>query len=178
MVKGLVETDWQPLPPGVSPIYALAMSFDSQYVACGRANQIFIYHAPTGRLVGRLTDPILAEAGLYENKGVAHRDLVQSLAFSPDGNTLASGGFRVVKLWNRPRNVTRFDTAAGDSPLSALASSRDGKLFASGGGDGKIRLFDAAGGQPIDVLEGHSATIHSADFSPDLVRLVSAGDDR
>ena len=48
---------WQPLPAGVNPIYAVAVTADGQYAACGRANQIFIYHLPTGKLVGRLTDP-------------------------------------------------------------------------------------------------------------------------
>ena len=169
---------WQPLPPGVNPIYAVALSFDGQYVACGRANQIFVYHVPSGQLVSRLTDPALVEAETDTTLGTAHRDLVQSLAFSPDGNTLASGGYRVVKLWNRPRNLTRFNVAAGDVPLSALAASPDGKLLVTGGEDGKIRLLDAASGQQIDVLEGHSATVRGAAFSPDSARLVSAADDR
>ena len=60
--------------------------------------------------------------------GVAHRDLVHSLAFSPDGNLLASGGYREVKLWRRPRDVQKFNLAsiARESVL-AVAVSPDAK---------------------------------------------------
>ena len=48
---------WYPLPAGVNAIHATVVSSDGQYAACTRANQIFIYHVPTGKLVTRLTDP-------------------------------------------------------------------------------------------------------------------------
>ena len=50
-----------------------------------RANQIFLYHVPSKRELGRLTDPSLIEKGIYKQPGVADLDLIQSLAFSPDG---------------------------------------------------------------------------------------------
>src|SRR5947208_9546887 len=81
---------WQPLPDGLNPIYAVALAPDGQFAACARANQIFLYQLPSRQLVGRLTDPQLLKTGLYSNPGVAHPDLVHSLAFSPDGNLLAS----------------------------------------------------------------------------------------
>ena len=47
-----------------------------------------------------LTDPALRENKLYsEGTPPAHLDYVQSLAFSPDGTRIASGGFRNVKIW-------------------------------------------------------------------------------
>ena len=49
----------------------------------GRANRIFVYRVSSGRLVQALADPDLLEAGLPIRLGVSHRDLVQSLAFSP-----------------------------------------------------------------------------------------------
>lgn len=79
---------WQPLPPGVNPIYAVAMSADGQWAAASRANQIYLYHVPTKREYGRLTDPALIASGIYKNPGVAHLDLVQSMKFSPDSSTL------------------------------------------------------------------------------------------
>ena len=90
---------WKPLPPGKHPVYALALSPDRQFVACGRANQIFIYHVQTGQLVTRLTDPELTSLSGDSRPGTAHVDVVQSLSFSKQGDLFASGGFRTVKLW-------------------------------------------------------------------------------
>ena len=90
---------WEPLPAGVQPIYALAASPQGGFVAAARANQISLYHLPTQSLVTRLTDESLLKSGLYKQPGVAHRDLVQALAFSPDGARLATGSFREVKIW-------------------------------------------------------------------------------
>ena len=84
--------EWQPLPRGLNPVYAISMTDDGQYVAAGRANQIFIYHVPTKTLVTRLTDPALIKSGIYKQPGNAHRDLVQSLQFNPDNTLLASVG--------------------------------------------------------------------------------------
>lgn len=57
---------WRPLPAGVNPIQAVAITQDPGapgFAACSRANQIFIYHVATGQLVTRLTDPKLAAQG-------------------------------------------------------------------------------------------------------------------
>ena len=111
-----VPIKWQSLPTGINPIYAVALTPDGQYAACGRANQIFVYHVASGQLVTRLTDPELIKSGLYQNHGVAHLDLVQSLAFSPGGNVLASGSYREVKLWRRPQNVRGTNLAGSPRP--------------------------------------------------------------
>ncbi|MEZ5386844.1 MAG: c-type cytochrome domain-containing protein [Prosthecobacter sp.] len=92
---------WEPLPAGLHPIYAVAMTPQGDFAAAARANQISIYHLPTQSLVTKLTDESLIKSGLYKQPGVAHRDLVQSLAFSPDGSRLATGSFREVKVWKR-----------------------------------------------------------------------------
>jgi hypothetical protein len=82
--KKAQQIAWQPLPPGLNPIYAVAMSPGGELVACSRASQIFIYDVAAKKPIAQF---------------VAHRDMTLALAFSPDGSQLASGSFGEVKLW-------------------------------------------------------------------------------
>ncbi len=178
-VSGSEVLHWQPLPPGVNPIYAVAVSPDGQFAACGRANQIFIYHLPTGRTVCRLTDPELLSQGVYQQPGVADLDLIQSLAFSPDGITLASGGFQTVKLWRRPQDVRELavETGITDGPVH-VAASGDGRWLAVAAQDNSIRLIDLTTGQQAAVLSGHAGRVTALKFSANSARLWSAALDR
>ena len=162
----LSPTKWQPLPPGMNPIYAAVVTADGQYAACSRANQIFIYHVPTGQIVTRLTDPALQDQADDSRPGVAHLDLVQSLAFNRDENMLASGGFRTVKLWRRPEDVFRLKLEVPGETLAAVAVSPDRKTLAMGA-DNEIRLWDVASGNPVRTLQGHQATVTGLRFDVD-----------
>ncbi|MEQ8785054.1 MAG: c-type cytochrome domain-containing protein [Pirellulaceae bacterium] len=173
---------WHPLPAGNHPIYTLALSPDGQFAACGRANQIFIYHVPTGQLVTRLTDPALQEASAEKLAGVAHLDIVQSLVFSRQGDLLASGGFRNVKLWRYPRDVQQA-TLPGAAAVSAVAVSPDRSRIALGYADNSIKLWpapqpEAEGPTAPLSLAGHTAKVNSLCFSSDGSHLVSASEDK
>lgn len=168
---------WQPLPPGVNPIYSVALTGDGQYAAAGRANQVFVYHVPTGRLVGRLTDPELLKQGVYKQPGVADLDLIQALAFSPDGTVLASGGYRDVKLWKRDRNVqVRKQNDLGE--VSALAASTDRKLLAIGGADGSLKIVESATGKTVKQLDKHAAAVIAVSFDAEGKTLYSGSKDK
>ncbi len=177
-VTGRAAIEWQSLPPGMNPIYAVAVSPDGQYAACSRANQIFVYHLASGKLLTRLTDPALLDSGLYEKQGVAHLDLVQSLTFSPDGSLLASGGFRQVKLWRRPTDVQQAKLADDGGAVRALAVSPDGKWAAVGEVDGAIKLWNLAERKVAHTLAGHSGAVTAIGFLPDSSKLISGGEDK
>ncbi|WP_254506933.1 c-type cytochrome domain-containing protein [Anatilimnocola floriformis] len=169
---------WQPLPAGVNPIYAVALTSDGQYAAVARANQIFLYHIPSKRELGRLTDPSLLEKGLYKNAGVADLDLIQSLKFSPDNTLLASGGFRTVKLWRKPQPTKALDLAGLETAARSLATSADGKWAAIGEENGKIRIFEVATGKVAKTLEGHGGPATGVAFNADATKLVSGSQDK
>jgi len=169
--------DWQPLPARINPIYAVAITPAGDFLAAGRANQIFMHHVPGKSLLGRLTDPGMLTSGTYDKPGVAHFDLVQSLAFSPDGQWLASGGYRTAKLWKRHDGVRKAELPRSDGQLTALARSSDGNRLAVAEDDGKIKLIDLATGTVTHTLAGHQGGVHDVSFSSDASRLVSGGAD-
>lgn len=135
---------WQPMAAGVRPILGAAVTADGQWVACGRGNQLEMFHLPTGRRIGRLSDPALASGG---QPGAAHRDWVSAVAFSPDGRRLASGGFREIKLWERESAGFQETDLHGTvtTPTNGVWTSPDGTRQVRPGTNGLLVLADAAG---------------------------------
>lgn len=171
------QINWQPLPAGMHSIFAVALTADGQYAACSRGNQVFVYHVPSGRIVSRLTDPALLKSGLYDKPGVADLDLVRSLAFSPDGQTLASGGFRTIKLWQRSAEA-KSPYLGGKLPATNLAvASPDRKLLAFVAGN-EVQLADLTGQKLTHKLSGHMAAVTALAFSADGTKMVTASSDK
>ena len=109
-----------------------------------------------------------------------HEDRVTSVALSPDGKTIVSGGYDgTVRLWDitSGKAIGQPFTGHKDFVIS-VAFSPDGKTIVSGGEDKTVRLWDTSGkaiGQPF---KGHEGIVTSVAFSPDGKTLVSGGEDK
>ena len=143
---------WQPLAENLGAIFAVAVTADGQFAACSRGSRVFIYHLPSGNLVAN---------------EVAHRDQVNSLAFSPDGTLLASGGYREVKLWRRTKDASKpAQLLAAEAPKLGRV---EGKLLVIAEGKQAdhgetIATFAVrADGQRFATVGGNFAKLWNAD---------------
>lgn len=104
-----------------------------------------------------------------------HTDLVWSVAFSPNGQTLASASQdRTIRLWNSNNgNLKRTLTGHRDA-VTSVAFSPDGRTLASASGDQAIRLWNPNNGNLKRTLSGHTNAVTSVAFSPDGRTLASA----
>ena len=104
-----------------------------------------------------------------------HHGSVTSVAFSPDGQRLATTGMdATVKIWDLDsgRDIQQLHGHKGE--INSIAFSPDGKQIASGGRDRVARLYDIQTGQVVRTFEGHTASIYGIAIGPDGTRLATA----
>ncbi|MGH9452616.1 MAG: eIF2A-related protein [Terriglobia bacterium] len=105
-----------------------------------------------------------------------------SVAFSPDGKTLAVGGYKEVHLVDPATGkvLKSLDGAAG--MVRSVAFSRGGKWLAAGGGlcqrSGEVQIWDVKADKLLRTLHGHHDCVYSVAFSPDGKLLASGSYDR
>ncbi len=167
---------WQSYQRETPPIYAVAAGPEGRFAAAGRGNRIHLYDVPTGQLLANLTDPSLAKHGFYGKNDAAHLDVVNALAFHPNGNLLASGGYRVIKLWRRsaPTKKKEFNPKAVDG---LRAVSPDGLWLAVAEENNQTGIWELAQGKRLRGLEKMQPPVKGLAFSSDSKRLVTGAAD-
>ncbi len=104
---------------------------------------------------------------------------ITSVAFSPDGNQLATSDIDgSIQLWNLKDGTQSALCAGHNSWVWQVAYSPSQPVLASGGQDHQVRLWDSQTGQCLKVLEGHTGIITSVAFSPDGQWLSSTSHDQ
>ncbi|MEM8676690.1 MAG: NB-ARC domain-containing protein, partial [Cyanobacteria bacterium P01_G01_bin.67] len=103
---------------------------------------------------------------------------ILSLAFSPDGQFLATGDTKgEIHLWQvtPPRSLMTFQ--GHSNWVLSLAWSPDGNTLASSSYEQNIRLWQPHTGECTKTLMGHSNWVLSLAWSSDSNTLASSGDD-
>jgi RNA polymerase sigma factor (sigma-70 family) len=151
---------------------SFALSPDGNTLAAGshKINEVWLWDVRTAKatkLPGTHEDQIL------ENR-------IQSIAFSPDGRLVASGGYdKAIHVWDvRAAKEIRQIEGFGNPFRLRLLFSPDGKTLAGGllgfGDDVALRLWDIASGKERRIFDNHGAGISPDAFSPDGKVLASA----
>jgi predicted NACHT family NTPase len=108
-----------------------------------------------------------------------HTDWVNSVAFSPNGQFLASGSDdKTIKLWDVATGSLVRTLAGHSSIVTSVAFSPDGQFLASGSWDTTIKLWEVASGREVRTLTGHTGWVLSVAFSPDGQFLASGSGDK
>ena len=107
---------------------------------------------------------------------------VTALAYSPDGMTLAVGGFRVVRLLNPTTGEINKTVSGCADQAQCLAWSSDGKLLAAAGGEpgkmGEVVVFDTETWKPLRKLEGHTEVVYAVAWKPNTHELATGSLDK
>ncbi|MCW6052392.1 serine/threonine protein kinase [Lyngbya sp. CCAP 1446/10] len=110
---------------------------------------------------------------------VGHSNAVTSVAFSPDGATLASGSEdKTIEIWKLEAGK-RWYTLTGHSDwVTCVAFSPDGATLATGGRDKTIQIWDLNKGKWWYALRGHEDRVYAVAFSRDGQVLASGSRDK
>jgi WD40 repeat protein len=106
-----------------------------------------------------------------------HGGVVRDVAFSPDGDRLASAADDgTVRVWDAASGAPERTLRGHRESIATVSYSSDGARVVSAGADGTVRIWDVDGDRSV-VLRGHQGPVSSAAFDPSGDRVVSAGQD-
>jgi polar amino acid transport system permease protein len=171
--------------PNENTKLAVALSSDGTLVAADDGAGIRIWDVRTGEPVQTLvaycedeTKTTLEECKEADKDWLGHEREVTALAFSPDGDVLASGSAdTTITFWDPETGEVKWEAGGHWSEVTRLVFSEDGVAMLSGGKDSKVRSWRLPGGKTTAYYEGHLSTVNGVAFGVQPETILTAGDD-
>jgi WD40 repeat protein len=180
-----------PIPSALQSLYTLLARTPGKRLSVHGATDNEVALSSDGRMMASvstdntiqiwsLTEPDGEPVILNELNVIGH-----NMVFAPDGKTLALVSEKTIQIWSLTKPEVKLVALKGyeykepQDTILDLAFSPDGKMLASAGWDGMVRLWSLAKpeGDPI-VLAGHTNKIPSIAFSPNGKMLASGSLDK
>ena len=166
-----VDTISQERPPVyVRPpvVAALAYSPDGALLALAGYREVILRKSDGVEIVGRL---------------VGRSQRIESIAFSPDGKTLAAVGgtscrFGELQLWDVAERKLVKSVEIGFDVLYGVSFSPDGKQVCFGGAEKSVYVYTVPDGKQVLKFDNHSDWVFGTTFTTDSKHFVSVSRDR
>jgi len=160
---------------GNKTVTGLEFSPDGQYIALSGQNSGFFGFGYSGATrVYRISDGSLIQ---QQGPDVSRFFPGARLAFSPDGQYLATTDDNLVYVWKIPAGEEFFIDDSYSEFVNCVAFSPDSSLVAVGTLDGEIRVLNVIDGELLATLVGHTGKVNDLLFSYDGTLLFSSSDD-
>lgn len=158
------------MPASYQPVLALALSPDEKRLAVARANAAVLVD---------VTKPERPVLGKLEG----HLEAINSLAWSPDGKWLVTGGFQKMIVWDAAtlQKVRELKEALIGNVTAIVVDATGTQVFAAdgeAGGAGFIRKYELSTGKLITTWKAHDDNVLALRLSAKGDRLLSGGADR
>ena len=126
----------------------------------------------------QLHESNFAYSDLSESVFPEHLTNILSIAFSPDGQLLATGDASgEIRLWQIANHKLLLICKGHAGWIHSISFSPDSKLLSSGSSDQTIKLWNVSDGKCLKTFSGHNQRVRSVAFSPDGRTLVSSSSD-